>query len=50
MSDIVKDMIDYIEEKEREVQVIAQENSSKVKNDVVNGILNKLDEEFEYED
>ena len=49
MSDIVKDMIIFIENKEREMQVDIQDNNTKTKNSVVNSILEKLDEEFNNE-
>lgn len=45
--DIVKDMIKYIEEEERNIQAAKMANDTKVaKTDIVNGILSKLEKEL----
>lgn len=48
--EIVNDMIQYIEEEERNLQVARMTNDSKVaKTDIVNGILDKLEKEINHE-
>ncbi len=48
--EIIKDMIQYIEEEERNLQAARIANDSKVaKTDIVNGILDKLEKEINYE-
>ena len=48
--EIVNDMIQYIEEEERNLQVARMANDSKVvKTDIVNGILDKLEKEINHE-
>ena len=44
--DIVKNMVQYIEEEERNLQAARMTNDNKAeKTDIVNGILNKLEKE-----
>lgn len=48
--EIVKNMIQYIEEEERNLQVARIANDSKIaKTDIINGILEKLEKELNYE-
>lgn len=48
--EIVKDMIKYIEEEERNLQVARMANDNKaVKTDIVKGILDKLEKEMNHE-
>lgn len=48
--EVVKDMIQYIEEEERNIQAARTANDSKIaKTDIVNRILNKLEKEMNYE-
>ena len=52
MSDevIVKNMIEFIESKERDLQASKFSNDSKVKSDIVNNILVELEREIVNED
>lgn len=48
--EIVKNMIQYIEVEERNLQVARIANDSKIaKTDIINGILEKLEKELNYE-
>ncbi|WP_158523399.1 hypothetical protein [Clostridium taeniosporum] len=43
--EVVKKMIDFIEEKERQLQVAKFVNNSRAKSDIVNSIIFQLDRE-----
>lgn len=45
----VKKMIDFIEEKERQIQMAKFSNESQIKNDVVKAILDELEKEVSNE-
>ena len=48
--EIIENMIQYIEEEERNLQAARMSNDSKApKTDIVNGILNRLEKEINHE-
>ena len=48
--EIIENMIQYIEEEERNLQAARMSNDSKAaKTDIVNGILNRLEKEIKHE-
>lgn len=49
-NDVVKIMIEFIEDKERQLQAEKFSSDSQAKNDVVKSILDKLDKEIKNED